>query len=263
MCLALAIVLLAACAETPQVTRTPVTLRVAEAVDQATVLDRVIAAYAHDHSWVTLTGESLSPTEAIAQVRSGRLDVAIVYAVPKQSSDLWVSGLAYDPIALIVHPTNPIDDLTLQQVIDLFQGRAFDWTPFGGTVEVVPVSREAEAHSRQLFENRIMQTHQVTRNAVLKTAAQDVIDFVAGTPGAIGYVPLSQVDQRVKVVKLSGIAPTPQTAANGQYLLSAPLYLIARSEPQGDLREFVAWLLGDEGQTLLGQLGLGPVIKTK
>lgn len=260
---ALLLALLTACAETPQVTRTPVTLRLAEAADQAGVLDRVVKDYALDHEWVTITGESLSTPDAIAQVHSGQLDAAIVHTAPDRSSGLWVSGLAYDPIAIIVHPSNPAGDLNLQQAVDLFQGRTFDWTLFGGTGEVIPVSREAEAYSRQLFEERVMQNHAVTRNAVLQTSAQNVINFVADTPGAVGYAPLSHVDARVKAVSLEGVMPTPQTAASGHYALTSPLYLIAKSEPQGDLREFAAWLLGDEGQTLLSQLGLGRVAGAK
>ena len=250
---------LVACAETPEVTHTPVTLRLAEAADQAAVLDRVIKEYTSTHDWVTINGTSLTPQDAIAQVRSRQIDAAIVHTAPDQKLGVWVSGLAYDPIAIVVHPTNPIGDLTLPQLVDLFQGRVFDWTPFGGAGEVIPISREAGAYSRQLFEESIMQNRAVTRNTVLKTSAQNVIDFVANTPGAIGYAPLSHVDGRVKVINLEGVAPTPETAANGKYLLSSPLYLIAQSEPQGDLREFAAWLLGSEGQTLLSQLGLGRV----
>jgi phosphate transport system substrate-binding protein len=149
--------------------------------------------------------------------------------------------------------------VTLAQLSDLFLGRTFDWTPFGGSGEVVPVSREAEADSRQIFEERVMQTRAVTRNAVLKSSAKDVLEFVANTPGAIGYVPFSHLDTRVKAIAIAGVAPGPETAANGQYVLAAPLYVIARSEPQGDLREFMAWLLGGPGQTLLSQSGLGKV----
>jgi phosphate transport system substrate-binding protein len=124
---------------------------------------------------------------------------------------------------------------------------------------VVPVSREAEAYSRQIFEERVMQTRAVTRNAVLKASAKDVLDFVANTPGAIGYVPLSWLDERVKATAIAGVVPNPESAANGKYVLSSPLYVIAKSEPQGDLREFMAWLLGNPGQTLLSQSGLGRV----
>lgn len=124
---------------------------------------------------------------------------------------------------------------------------------------MIPVSREAEAYSRQIFEERVMQTRAVTRNAVLKSSAKDVIDFVANTPGAMGYVPLSQIDERVKAIIIEGVAPSPESAASGKYVLSSPLYVIAKSEPQGDLREFMAWLLGNPGQALLSQSGLGRV----
>jgi phosphate transport system substrate-binding protein len=251
--------MLAACAETPQVTRTPVTLRVAEAADQAAVLDRVMANYAADHEWVSASTSSTSQQDAVTRIRNGQLDAAILHSEPENNDGVWISGLAHDPIAIIVHPANPIGDVTLAQLSDLFQGRTFDWTPFGGTGDVIPVSREADAYSRQIFEERIMQTRAVTRNAVLKASAQDVIDFVANTPGAIGYVPLSHRDDRVKVVAVEGVAPSPESAANGKYVLSSPLYMIAKSEPQGDLREFMAWLLGNPGQTLLSQLGLGRV----
>ena len=124
---------------------------------------------------------------------------------------------------IIVHPTNPIGDVTLAQLSDLFQGRTFDWTPFGGTGEVIPVSREAEAYSRQIFEERVMQTRAVTRNAVLKASAKDVIDFVANTPGAIGYVPLSHLDERVKAIAIEGVAPSPEISRQWQvrFILAA------------------------------------------
>jgi phosphate transport system substrate-binding protein len=250
---------LTACAETPQVTRAPVKLRLAEAADQAAVLDRVVEAYTQDREWITISSRSVAPADVVAQVRTGQLDAAIVHAAPDPKEKVWVSGLAYDPLALIVHPTNPISNVTLAQLSDLFQGRTFDWTPFGGAGEVMPVSREAEAYSRQLFEERVMQNRDVTRNAILKSSAKDVLDFVAQTPGAIGYVPLSHVDARVKAIEIEGVAPSVEAAANGKYVLTSPLYLIAQSEPLGDLRDFVAWLLGNEGQTLLSQTGLGRV----
>jgi phosphate transport system substrate-binding protein len=254
-----AISVLAACAETPQVTRTPVTLRLAEAADQAAVLDRVAENYAADHDWVLIDTTSTTPRDAIARVRNGQLDAAILHSEPEKKDGVWLSGLAHDPIAIIVHPSNPIGDVTLAQLSDLFQGRTFDWTPFGGAGEVISVSRETEADSRRIFEERVMQARAVTRNAVLKASTKDVIDFVANTPGAIGYAPLSQIDERVKAIAIEGTAPSAAAAANGKYVLSAPLYVIAKSEPQGDLREFMAWLLGDPGQTLLSQSGLGRV----
>lgn len=108
-----AIGVLAACAETPQVTRTPVTLRVAEAADQAAVLDRVVADYTADHEWVSASATSTTQQDAVARVRSGQLDAAILHSEPEKNAGVWISGLAHDPIAIIVHPTNPIGNVTL------------------------------------------------------------------------------------------------------------------------------------------------------
>src|SRR3974377_305461 len=174
---------LASCVETPQATRTPVKLRLAEAADQAAVLDRVMAAYTADHDWVSASLASTTPQEAITRIRAGQLDAAILPSEPGHNAGVWISGLAHDPIAIIVHPTNPIGDLTLAQLSDLFQGRTFDWTPFGGTGEAIPVSREAQAYSRSIFEERVMQTRAVTRNAVLKASAKTGLVFWEKPPG--------------------------------------------------------------------------------
>ena len=254
------LLLLAACAETPQVPRPPVHLRLADAAEHASVLEQLIAVYTHDHDWVTITVEPMPVETAIEQVHQSQIDLAVLPIAPDQNRDqVWVSGWAYDSLAIIVNVANPANNVSLAQLRDLFQGRTFDWTPFGGSGDVIPVSREAAAQARTLFELRVMGNRDVTLNAVLEPSAQEVVDFVARTPTAIGYVSVSQVDARVKVLHLEGVLPDATSAASGEYVLSTPDYLIAQSEPQNDLREFVSWLLGNEGQSRLSPTGLGRV----
>ncbi|MFN8596455.1 MAG: substrate-binding domain-containing protein [Anaerolineae bacterium] len=251
---------LSACTETPQVARTPIRLRVGDAADQSVVIDRLLETYAKDREWVIFSHDELSSADSLDRLRNDHLDLAIVPATQDLATvHVWTSGLAYDSLAIIVHPSNPISDLTLTQLRDIFQGGYGDWTALGGTGEVIPVSRETNSIARTLFEDRVMGGRAVTLNAILKGSTTDVINFVAQTPGAIGYVSLSHVDDRVKVVNLDGVKPSPQSAAAGQYVLASPLYLIARAEPVGDAREFAAWLLSDEGQLILSQAGLGRV----
>jgi len=260
VCCFLLLFLLAACTETPQVTRPSVHLRVADAAEHTLVLERLITAYTHDHDWVTITVEPMPAETAIEQVHQSRIDLAVLPTAPDQNRDkVWVSGWAYDSLAIIVNVANPASNVSLAQLRDLFQGRTFDWTSFDGSGDVIPVSREASAHARVLFEERVMGNRAVTLNAVLEPSAQEVIDFVARTPAAIGYVSISQIDAHVKVLSLEGVLPNAAVSASGQYVLSTPNYLIAQSEPQDDLREFVIWLLGNEGQSQLSQTGLGRV----
>lgn len=252
--------IVSACAPTPEVTRAPVRLRLGDAADEAAVLDRLVEIYARDYDWVSFVHDALPTQAAIDRLRNDHLDLALLPVSPDSLGiRVWTSGFAYDSLAIIVHPDNPISNLSLIELRDIFQGRTFDWTPFGGTAEVIPVSREANSIARQLFEERVMSGRAVTQNAVLKASAREVVNYIARTPGAIGYAPISQVGANVKLISVEGITPDPVTAANGQYVLSSPLYLIARAEPQGDLREFVGWLLSAEGQQLLTEFGLGRV----
>lgn len=248
-----------ACAETPQATRTPVHFSVGEATEHVTLLNQLVDAYTKDHTWVSIAIEPLLPDNAIDALNTRKVDLAIIPSTIQQPSSIWVSGFAYDSIVVIVNPANPTHELSLAQLRDLYQGKTFDWTPFNGTGDVIPVSREANALARILFEERVMSNRAVTQNAVLKSSTQEVADFVANNPGAIGYVSISAADTRVKILPIEGVMPNPTTAAANQYSISAPIYLIAHSEPSGDLREFTAWLLGDVGQKLISQSGLGRV----
>jgi len=255
----LAAALLMGCAPTPQVTRPPVRLRLGNAADQAAVVDELIDTYSADHTWVSFTHDALPIDQAIDRVRNDHLDLALVPASPEQAAaGLWQSGFGYDTVAVIVNPANPVEALTRAQLRDIFQGAAFDWSAYGGSGEIVPVSREAAAQVRRLFEERVMAGRAVTLNAVLKASGADVVEYVANTPGAIGYALLDQINPSVKIVGVDGVKPSSQTAAAQQYPLSFALILIARAEPQGDLRDFVRWLL-NEGQLLIEEADLGRV----
>ncbi len=252
-------IILAACAETPQATRPPVHLAIGDATEHAALLTQLIDAYTQDHEWVSISIEPLAPPAAIERVQASQLDLAVIPSTVNPPNSIWTSGFGYDSIVVVVNPSNPANGLSLAQLRDLFQGKTFDWTPFGGTGDVIPVSREANALTRLLFEERVMNNRAVTQNAVLQPSSQNVIDFVANNPGAIGYTSISDANSKVKIISIEGVTPNPTTAASNQYLLSAPIYLIAHSEPSGDLREFVTWLLSDAGQKLISQSGWGRV----
>jgi ABC-type phosphate transport system substrate-binding protein len=258
-CFIALVFILTACAETPHATRTPVHLSIGDATEHAALLNTLIDAYTQDHEWVSISIEPLAPPAAIDRVQASRLDLAVIPSTVNPPNSIWISGLAYDSIVVVVNPSNPTNGLSLAQLRDLFQGKTFDWTPSGGAGDVIPVSREANALTRLLFEERVMNNRAVTQNAVLQPSSQNVIDFVANNPGAIGYTSIGDATSKVKILSIEGVTPNPTTAASNQYLLSAPIYLIAQSEPSGDLREFVAWLLSDAGQKLISQSGLGRV----
>jgi phosphate transport system substrate-binding protein len=120
------------------------------------------------------------------------------------------------------------------------------------------VSREEGSGTRASFESAVLGGHDVTLTAVVMPSSQAVIEYVARTPGAIGYVSSLRLGELladgVRVVPVEGILPTPDAISDGSYPISRPLHLAAAAQPTGEAREFSQWALGAEGQAIADRL---------
>ena len=137
-----------------------------------------------------------------------------------------------------------------------FSGRLQEW---GGTVLTV-VGREDGSGTRAFFERIALSGQSTTLNAVVMPSGEAMVDHVASTPGAIGYISTLhlgatqsdqsgeawRLDEGVRVLPVEGLAPTEQTIGDGTYLLWRQLYLASRGEPKGEAREFAQWLLRND-----------------
>ncbi len=277
---------LSACLETPRVTPTPATIRLATSSTLSILLDELGDRYRADHPWVTLQSESLDTDAALDLLNGGAVDLAFVSWLPPDPStlrlrsghaslptpfgrglrtadlqpSLWHSALAYDAVAVIVHPANPVAGLSLAQLRDVFQGRVLDWSPFGWTSEsLIVVSREDGSGTRAAFEEAAMEGHPVTLSAIVQPSSDAVIDYVTRAPGAIGYVSRGRVTDAVKPIVIEGSDPDPLNVVNGTYPLGRVLFVVARSEPTGAVRDFVAWLFSSDSQQAIAERGFGRV----
>lgn len=253
--------LLGACAETPRVTPTPVTLRIVASSTLAPALHDAARPFRADYAWITLQEEALNSAGALDRLSSGGADLAFVSWLPADlDPGLWRSALALDAVAVIVHPANPVSGLSLAQLRDVFQGRVLDWSAFGWEAQdLIVVSREDGSGTRAAFEDAVTEGRAVTRNAIVEPDSDAVVAYVARTPGAIGYVSRGRLSGAVKAIAVEGVEPTPSNVANNTYPIGRALYVVARSEPGGATRDFVAWLLESGGQSLLAQRGFGRV----
>jgi phosphate transport system substrate-binding protein len=253
--------ILTACAETPRVTPTPVTVRLAVSSTLSPALDALGSLYRADHPWVTFQSESVDTRAAIDLLTGGSVDLAFVSWLPSDlDPHVWRSPLAHDAVALIVNPTNPVTGLSLAQLRDIFQGRVADWSPYGWTQEpLIVVSREDGSGTRAAFEEPVMEGRPVTLNAIVQPDTDAVIDFVARTPGAIGYVSRARATGAVKPIAVEGVEPSVVTAVNKTYPISRLLFILAQAGPTGGARDFVAWLLGADGQQAIAERGFGRV----
>jgi phosphate transport system substrate-binding protein len=172
------------------------------------------------------------------------------------------TGIAWDGIAVIVHPDNPVNELGLLQLGDIFGGQADSWQqvpatprPRGGLgiKRVQPISREQGSGTRAAFEALAMEGRRVTPNALVMPSSQAVIDHVSSSPEAIAYVSMGYLTPLVKAVRIEGELPTPTSARLATYVLSRMLWLVAREQPTAPVQDFTSWVVSPAGQQIVGQ----------
>ncbi len=172
--------------------------------------------------------------------------------------------IGLDGVAVVVHASNPITNLTALQLRDIFSGRVLNWRALAGDdQEIVLVSREDGSGSRRTFEERIMGDETVSLTAVVMPTSQAVLDYVANHPAAIGYVSRAYVvgqladeatsPASVRAVAVEGQKPTLENLSNQSYFLMQPLYLLSMETPRGRVRQFVDFVLGPAGQQIIAR----------
>jgi len=251
----LIIVWLVGCGPTPAVTRTPLTFEFAVSSAMQPLMDELTSAYRAAHPHITFNPRRVNSTQALDALWDGQVDLAAVSWLPDaQRESVWLTPIAIDGVAIIVHPSNPIQGLSLIQLRDIFRGRIAEWPEVGGPRgEIVVLSRESDSGTRTKFEQTVMEGRSVTVNAVLNSSEQAVLDNVWMITTSIGYLSSGYLTSTVKAIAVEGVPLAPTNLASQRYPLSRPLILVTPEEPQGELRAFVAWVLGPEGQAIVGK----------
>lgn len=136
--------------------------------------------------------------------------------------------LAYDGIAIIVHPDNPVNNLDLETIAKLYTGEITNWKDVGGNdAKVVLIGREGGSGTRDGFES-ITGTADKCRYRQELTSTGDVITTVSQNPNAIGYASLASLKDSVKALTVGGVAPTEETVKNGSYVVQRPFVLVTK-----------------------------------
>ena len=152
--------------------------------------------------------------------------------------------VAQDALAVVVHPSNPVANLGPRQVRELFTGFVLDWETFGGSGEVMPLTREKGSAARRIFEAEIMGDSAITPAAIVLPSSRAMVDYVSLHPGAIGYVAAARLNGEVKTLAIEGILPSPRTVADGSYPLVIPAYAVPITGEGGKLVEFLTGRVG-------------------
>ena len=190
--------------------------------DGSTSMEKVIGALSESfmaaNGGVTVNYNPTGSGSGITAVQEGTCDIGLSSRALKdeeKAAGLKETVLAYDGIAIIVHPDNPVSDLTLEQIAKLYTGEITNWKDVGGNdAEVVLIGREAASGTRDGFES-ITGTKDACQYRQELTSTGDVITAVSQNPDAIGYASLASVKDTVKALNVGGVTPSEATVKDG------------------------------------------------
>ena len=201
--------------------------------DGSTSMEKVIGAlsesYMAANKDVTVNYNPTGSGAGITAVQEGTCDIGLSSRALKdeeKAAGLKETVLAYDGIAIIVHPDNPVSDLSIEQIAKLYTGEITNWKDVGGSdAEVVLIGREAASGTRDGFES-ITGTKDKCQYRQELTSTGDVITAVSQNPDAIGYASLASIKDSVKALNVDGVTPSEATVKDGSYKVQRPFVLV-------------------------------------
>ncbi|MEA3328816.1 MAG: phosphate ABC transporter substrate-binding protein [Candidatus Omnitrophota bacterium] len=164
--------------------------------------------------------------------------------------------VAMDGIAVIVHPSNPVNELSLSQIKDIYTGRISNWSGLGGkNQKIVIISRDVASGTYECFSKLALNKERVRPDALLQASNMAVASTVKRTEGAVGYVGLGYLSLEVKALAIDGVVPSVETVRNGKYPVSRPLFMYTNGKPKGLIKDFIDFVLSKEGQEIAKDQG--------
>ena len=173
--------------------------------------------------------------------------------------------VAYDALAVVVHPSNPVKQLTRQQLEDIFRGKITNWKQVGGDDrKIVVYSRETSSGTYEFFKENVLKNKNYMAGSLSMPATGAIIQSVSQTKGAIGYVGLAYVSPRTKTLSVSYdgshyAAPTVENATNKTYPIVRPLYYYYNVKNKEQVAPLIIFILSPEGQEIIKKSGYIPV----
>jgi len=220
---------------------------------------------------LTITVKKTGSGDGAAALVDGRCDIANMsrFMKEKEFKTAVANGIfpvahviAMDGVCIVVHPSNPVKELSGTQVRDIYMGKIMNWSQVGGAnMPIVVISRDTSSGTYETFHNLVMQKERMAGKVEYVNSNPQMHARVKTTVGAIGYVGLGFVDRYVKALKINGIVPTQRTIASGEYPVARPLFMFTNGYPKlgSMMNKFVSFYLTEKGQEIIELKGFVPV----
>jgi phosphate transport system substrate-binding protein len=256
-----------------------------ENIGSDTIVNLALAwaeSYQEIHPEVSISVTGGGSGTGIASLINGTADIANASRAirPEEIEQAEANGLnpvehiiARDAIAVIVHPDNPLEQVTLPELSDIFSGKVNNWQELGGEDRpIVRVSRETNSGTHVYFLEEVLRLGNAeddtlfARDTLLLPSSEGIIAEVSTNPNAIGYDGLGYVTPDVKVLAIAEspggqyILPSADTVNQQVYPIARDLYMYTAGEPAGDIKGYLDWIFSSGGQSIVLDLGFVPVV---
>jgi len=234
------------------------------------IAQKVVEAYMKQNPDVKITLEGGGSGNGMKALVDGTTDIANSsrFIKDKEVSQAVEKGrypvpfaVAYDCIVPVVHPSNPLANITLEQLKKIYMGEIKNWKELGGSDNpVVVISRDTSSGTYEVWEERVLQGGRVFPGALLQASSGAVIQAVSKNKNAIGYDGIGYLNAEVKALKVENIAGSAETTLNGTYPISRALYMFTQGWPTGDTLKFINFVLHPQkGQKYVVEAGFVPL----
>jgi phosphate transport system substrate-binding protein len=226
------------------------------------VAEKLAAKYMEEHPNVRVDVMGGGSGLGIRSVSQGIIDIGTSSKElkPAEKQGLNQYTIGKEGIVVAVNLENPVGNLTKSQIKDIFSGNITNWKEVGGPdAKINLVIREDGSGTRSAFESMVMNKTKVKSDAVVQTSTESIKVAVKQDPNAIGYISLAHMTPDVKAITIDGVDPSVETVKDGSYTLQTPFLFLTKGEPKGQVKEFIDWCLGPEGQEIVTGEKIVPV----
>ncbi|HEY0605834.1 MAG TPA: phosphate ABC transporter substrate-binding protein [Herpetosiphonaceae bacterium] len=250
---------LTACGQTAQATDQQLTLTGSTSVGP--FAEQLAERYEEHHPGSKVNIQALGSSAGIQAAEEGTVEIGMSsrHLEPDEEAQLQAHEIARDALAIIVHPSNQVGDLTTEQVRQIFTGQIGNWREVGGhDAPIDIVTREAGSGTYGAFEELVMDKELPSQSALRQGSNGAVRQIIAGDPDSIGYISLGIVNETVKTVAVDHVQASTDAVMSGQYKLVRPFLFVQRKDAALSplAQDFLSYVLSPEGQQELVQAGL-------
>jgi phosphate transport system substrate-binding protein len=234
------------------------------------IAQKVAEAYMQDNPGTSISISGGGSGNGIKAIIDGSTDVAdssrfikdkeVALAVQKGVYPVPFA-VAYDCIIPVVHPSNPVKDLSLDQLKAIYKGEIKNWKEVGGDDrKIVVVSRDTSSGTYEVWEGKVMKKERVFPGALLQASNGAVAQAVAKNKNGIGYIGIGYLNDTIKACSVNKIVGTPETTLDGTFPISRPLYMFTNKWPKEEVAKFINYVIHpDKGQKLVEGAGFVPL----